>query len=121
MTIGKTNINKEKIYLISHPEGFHKIGVSTNPENRVRNLSTATPYSLTLENVILVEGGSAFSVEGVLHESLDKYNVSGEWFELPHSARMFLAQADIFKGRSVILKRFEWETSSDYAKRRGFE
>lgn len=104
------------IYLIQHPEGFHKIGVSKNPQKRLKNIQTCIPYELNIENVIVCDK-KAYEIEKIIHNSLTNFNIRGEWFELPHSARVYLCSKDSFSWSEIHKKRFEWESPSDYMDR----
>lgn len=76
------------IYLI-HAEGtnLYKIGISNNPEKRLKSLQTANPYSLKL--IFSIKVKNAFDVEKILHRTFSycKLNenseeIIGEWFNL---------------------------------------
>lgn len=66
------------VYVISDGEAF-KIGVSSNPEGRLRQLQTAN--RATLELVWCEAKRKPYLVEKVVHRSLHKYRTKGEWFE----------------------------------------
>lgn len=53
-----------------------KIGVSLDPEERLRSLQTASPVRLRI--IGLVRGGP--SVEGAFHDRLARHRLHGEWF-----------------------------------------
>lgn len=53
-----------------------KIGYSTNPTKRLKELQTANPYRL---NLIHVEKGD-YIKEKTIHNKLKKYSLIGEWF-----------------------------------------
>lgn len=66
-----------QVYLIS--DGISvKIGVSKEPEVRLRQLSTACPRRLTL--LTSFQGG--FDVEAEIHRHYESQRVNGEWFDL---------------------------------------
>jgi len=70
------------VYLIrSGGNGYCKIGVSNNPENRRKQLQTSNPYILTLENQYETEFANL--VEKTLHRRYSHYRTNGEWFDLP--------------------------------------
>jgi len=81
-----------KIYLI-HCKiiNFYKIGISVNPQKRLKQLQTGTPYELSV--VYIHESKFPFKVEKILHNSLSSKKVTenykydfeklkGEWFDL---------------------------------------
>ena len=61
-------------------EDSYKIGISKNPEKRIKQLQTGTPNIISL--VYKFESEWASKIEGHLHirYSLDRLN--GEWFKL---------------------------------------
>lgn len=70
------------LYLISHPHGYIKIGVSSNPLRRLSELQSGSPYELD------IIGFAGFSepeqAEKALHAEFDAHHVRGEWFDLHH-------------------------------------
>lgn len=79
-----TDETQEYVYGIAHPHGYIKIGHSTNPQHRLKNHQTSTPYELWLLAQIPVDDAKA--VEAELHERYDDVKVRGEWFELDYDA-----------------------------------
>jgi len=65
------------VYFITSSEGLIKIGLSSNPEKRLKTLQTASPYYLKL---IYKMYGSR-ELEKYLHELFKQYHVKNEWFE----------------------------------------
>lgn len=63
-------------------KGLLKIGYSTNPKSRIAGMRTANPTI----SLLAYEHGS-LALEKRLHESLEQYRVSGEWFDLPTSVK----------------------------------
>lgn len=76
------------VYLMKSGSRY-KIGVSIDPESRVKQLSTASP--LPVELVASRRYDTAYEVEQALHERYNEYRVIGEWFELPKIAADNLA------------------------------
>jgi hypothetical protein len=74
-----TNQSKSKsyVYFISSSDGYVKIGSSTNPEARLKNLQTATHHLLQLVHVI--PGNE--NIEKYLHRLFVSDHVRGEWFK----------------------------------------
>jgi len=91
-------MSDKKLYLISHHvlkdesgvgmqrryyeryADFHKIGVATDPEQRLSNMQSGTPHRLKL--ITTVECDDAAEVEGHLHSIYSMTRRSGEWFRL---------------------------------------
>jgi hypothetical protein len=81
-----------KIYLIYCKNiNLYKIGLSVNPEKRLKQLQTGTPYELNI--VSLYDSKYPFKTESILHKSLISKKVAedfqfnfeylkGEWFNL---------------------------------------
>jgi len=81
-----------KIYLIHLKNtSLYKIGISLNPNKRVKQLQTGTPFELLLISVF--ESDFPFKTEKVLHNSYTSKKISenfnydfdhlkGEWFNL---------------------------------------
>ena len=72
------------LYIIQHgSEDVCKIGISSNPEERLKGLQTGTPRILTL--IAMMEFASreiALGVESLLHMFFDENRLNGEWFEV---------------------------------------
>lgn len=78
----ETDGTEQILYLISHPHGYIKIGVSSNPIRRLSELQSGSPYELD------IIGFAGFSdpeqAEKALHSEFESHRVRGEWFELHH-------------------------------------
>lgn len=61
---------------------YYKIGVSKDPERRVRELDKR-PYRVEL---VFVSSAAeyAYKIERCLQEWLEEYKVGGEWYDFPH-------------------------------------
>ncbi len=83
---------KYKIYLI-YCKNIHlyKIGISINPEKRIKQLQTGTPYELSI--ISIYDSKYPFKVEKILHNTFlskkipDSFQydfewLTGEWFNL---------------------------------------
>ena len=70
---------KPDVYFVrsDSPTGEIKIGQSTFPQDRVRNLQTAHPFLLEIVGLV-PEGGE--ELERELHERFDHLRLRGEWF-----------------------------------------
>lgn len=81
-----------KVYLIYCKfMNLYKIGISINPEKRIKQLQTGTPYELSI--IAVYESKCPFKVEKILHNTFlskktpdnFKYDfewLNGEWFNL---------------------------------------
>jgi hypothetical protein len=81
-----------KIYLIHCKNiNLYKIGISVNPEKRIKQLQTGTPYELSI--ISIYNSKYPFKVEKILHNTFvskktpDNFQydfelLSGEWFNL---------------------------------------
>jgi hypothetical protein len=83
------------VYVISGEHGRQKIGSSDNPQQRINNLQTGSPYPLRFEFVGEVEGGAAGQVEVEAHFNLNAYKSPGgdEWFTVPPDVAMTAVMA----------------------------
>jgi hypothetical protein len=71
----------ERVYVVKGA-GMHKIGVSSDPRRRIKNLQTGSPVELELVYQS-PPTDQATLVEQNVHESFDDFHSHGEWFELP--------------------------------------
>lgn len=69
---------KSQIYLIESNDGFYKIGVSKEPNKRLKTLQTGNLNKLIIKQTF--ESEFAYKIEKALHRSYNR--ISGEWFEL---------------------------------------
>lgn len=69
------------IYFIKLNE-FTKIGMATNPQQRLLELSVSSPYPLTL--LRSVQTPTMRSSENALHNHFSKYHYAREWFLIPN-------------------------------------
>lgn len=72
------------VYVIHSTSGHFKIGFSTNPKRRLRQLKrTQGPFEYRLVAYIkLPTVADAKQVEKDLHDAFERKQVNGEWFEL---------------------------------------
>lgn len=74
-----TDPRREQVYLIGSPDSpVVKIGCSTDPKRRLRNLQSGSPAPLRL--LATFEGG--YVAEKELHRRFAGRRVHGEWFDL---------------------------------------
>ena len=77
------------IYFIqSEKGGAIKIGLSKNPEERLNELQTSTPYKLKL----LAKIKGDISKERELHRRFARYRIRGEWFEASNELLSYIEQ-----------------------------
>jgi len=68
------------VYLICSGEGHTKIGVSVNPERRLKEIQTGSPFDLTVDYYI--ECDNAPQIERKIHKKYNDAQLEREWFEL---------------------------------------
>jgi len=77
--------NKLYVVCLVYPSsipGDVKIGVSSNPEQRLRTLQTGSSKLLSMEELIGdLPKNTAYSIERTLHEVFANIRKSGEWFD----------------------------------------
>lgn len=72
------------IYLVKNNSGLYKIGVSKNPEQRIRNISTQTGQKIeTIHISDLMDNGN--NVESRIHHLYSDKRHLGEWFTLTNN------------------------------------
>jgi predicted GIY-YIG superfamily endonuclease len=72
---------KKYVYLISDANSYiYKIGISKNPEKRLKSLQTGNDKNLKIIHKVLCEHSN--KVETALHNQYSFLKVNGEWFEL---------------------------------------
>lgn len=73
---------KTYVYFISDGHGHTKIGVSDNPQKRLKQCQTGNPYKLKLERTEVFESrNDALEREKELHNKFKDFNTHGEWFQ----------------------------------------
>lgn len=69
------------VYLIQSLENSHyKIGISKNPQRRIKELQTANSSQLKL--VESYQSEYAEKIEGILHRRYSHLHKEGEWFDM---------------------------------------
>ena len=75
---------KKYVYLISDSNTYnYKIGISNNPERRIKTLQTGNDNKLKIVHKILCEYYT--HVEKALHHRYNLNKINGEWFELSNN------------------------------------
>jgi len=71
------------IYIIGSENPPYKIGISKNPERRLKNLQTGHPHKLKIIELRKTDSKKTKLLESVIHKHLDRYRLNGEWFDIP--------------------------------------
>ena len=71
------------IYIIGSDNPPYKIGISKDPEKRLRNIQTGHPYKLKILELRETNAKRTRLLESVIHKHLDNYRMKGEWFNIP--------------------------------------
>lgn len=83
------------VYCIRAATGHVKVGISRNPDARLRQLQTGHPEALTMVWSEPVATKRAGSVERAIHQALSEKHLRGEWFTVtPDEAREAFAAAN---------------------------
>lgn len=73
---------KMSVYVIKSAMNICKIGISLDPEARLRGLLTAHGLGLEIVHLETVEASHAPLIERAAHKMLDKVRSNGEWFRV---------------------------------------
>jgi hypothetical protein len=80
-------VPEQYLYVIAaHPEGPVKLGMSANPEKRLRQLQTGHAEPLSLFHVEPIEAARCRLFERLLHRDIGCHRKQGEWFALTTEA-----------------------------------
>jgi len=71
-----------QVLYIIECQGFYKIGVASDIEARLAQLSTGNPFPLTVETIYKFENSDP--VERAIHQRYKEQRKRGEWFELSY-------------------------------------
>ncbi len=69
------------LYVIGPSQGLQKVGIATEPKQRLATLQTAVPFDLHLHLAVAVPFHEAHAVERRAHRLLARSCVRNEWFE----------------------------------------
>lgn len=73
---------KTYVYFMEDGYGHVKIGVSNDPEKRLKQCQTGNPYKLIITRVEPYESSKeAYKRENELHNTFKDFNTHGEWFK----------------------------------------
>jgi len=85
----------KKVYLAKSGDCY-KIGISENPKERIKGISTACPEKVEL--IDCWDSEDAKKVERSIHGWLDDYNTNGEWFKLSENFAHFFCSIAAIAG-----------------------
>lgn len=68
----------EKVYVMKSGDTY-KVGVSVNPETRLKHLKIGNPYLRLIYQSRELSNG--YTIESLIHKKLNSYKISNEWFE----------------------------------------
>lgn len=71
---------EQRLYLMENAFGMSKIGISTNPERRRRQLENAAGVPVYLIKCWRTTEETAYKVEQDLHVAFSRRRMGGEWF-----------------------------------------
>ena len=75
------------VYVIQADNGLCKIGRARDAQERLRQLSVASPCELRL--IVAWPDGNPSFLEAFIHEMWKEYRVRGEWFCIPEKTVAF--------------------------------
>lgn len=71
--------DSQNVYVMKNSIGLYKIGISNNPERRLREIERSSGLDVDIVRLFSVRT-NARSVEAFLHKKLKDYRKNGEWF-----------------------------------------
>ena len=78
------NLESQNVYIMKNSVGLYKIGISNNPERRLRQIENSSGLDVSIVRLFSVKT-KARSVEAFLHEKLKDYRKNGEWFSFDNA------------------------------------
>ncbi len=107
------------VYVIRAKEGMCKIGIAVDPNERVKALSTGSPFPLSVVEIFRVEASLARSIERVAHHLLASKRLNGEWFDVePDEAATAIRQA--IESPHLLIEAHGLEPKSNARRQREF-
>ena len=82
----------QELYLAESALGYHKIGISKHPAKRIQQLDVPGVLDLTLLHSVPTM--FARQTERMVHDALQRYRISPEWFLLPDEVIAALCEAE---------------------------
>ena len=93
------------IYVIGGLEPPFKVGISENPQKRLKSLQTGHPYPLQIHSLTETCVTKTKLLETVIHRNLKHLRTNGEWFDVPVKDLILEVQYVIMRyGEDPILK-----------------
>ena len=92
------------VYVIGPPVGLQKVGIATDPKQRLATLQTACPFDLFLHLAVAVPFGEAHAIERAAHRLLARSCVRNEWFEATAAEAIQAVQAAV-AGRTARVEQ----------------
>lgn len=80
-------MNNKKLYIMQC-NNYIKIGVSSYPEKRIKDLQTGNPYEIKL--LLAINSDDAYQLENQFHKYFKNINSGGEWFEINEDVKNFV-------------------------------
>jgi hypothetical protein len=71
------------VYILRSETGLLKIGVSLDPESRLKSLLTGHPFGLEIVYLLECDERLSHPIERATHIFLKRERVNGEWFDVP--------------------------------------
>ena len=93
------------IYIIGGDEPPFKVGISKNPNKRLKSLQTGHPYPLRIHSLKETDISQTKLLETVIHRNLKHLRTNGEWFDVPVKDLILEVEYVIMRyGEDPILK-----------------
>ncbi len=99
------------VYVIGPPIGLQKVGIATDPKQRLATLQTACPFDLHLHLAAAVPFSEAHTIERRAHRALAKSCVRNEWFEATPTEAIAAVQAAMTSAPVKLPTPAEWRIS----------
>ncbi len=102
------NRRNKLIYIISSGD-FFKIGISNNPQKRLKTIQTSAPQPAFLRK-IYNPSCLARNLEAEAHRRLDKFRARGEWFDIKAIDKAF----NFFEVASLCEIQYDFSPNPNY-------
>lgn len=70
------------IYVIGEQCPPYKIGITNNPDRRLKNLQTGHPKKLTIHYTESIPENKVKELEQIIHKTIGHKRLVGEWFDI---------------------------------------
>jgi len=79
--VNQVKFPNSSIYIIkSKDDNIYKIGVSSNPSRRLKDIEAILPFDI--ETILVKKVNQAYDLEFIIHNYLKEHHLKGEWFKL---------------------------------------